>query len=356
MLAACGHSSQREREIVIDSTPVSIAVDAMGGDNAPEAILMGVARALDADKGLTVLLTGDHSIVEPFAAQHTGRVTAIATTEIVEMGEHPATAVRSKKDSSIVVGTRLVKDGHAGAVFSAGSTGAAMAAATLIMGRIKGVQRPAIATALPTMGLPVVLLDVGANADCRPESLVQFAHMGAAYAATVLGRLNPSVALLNIGEEPTKGSQLAIEAHQLMIEQVPSFVGNIEGRAILDGEVDVIVTDGFTGNVALKLLEGSSRVLLGQVRAAMTSSAWRKLLAAGLKPSLSKLKDRLDPDTYGGAPLLGVNGVCIIGHGSSGALAVENALKVAAQAARGDLTGQIAQAVTGGSGAADPRP
>ena len=260
------------------------------------------------------------------------------------MGDHPATAVRSKK-SSIVVGARLVWDDRAQGFFSAGSTGAAMAAATLIMGRIKGVQRPAIATALPTVGPPVVLLDVGANADCRPEHLLQFAYMGAAYASTVLGRLNPSVALLNIGEEPTKGSQLALEAHELIAESVPAFVGNIEGRAILDGKVDVIVTDGFTGNVALKLLEGSSRVLLGQVRDAMTSSGWRKLLAAGLKPSLGRLRDRLDPDQYGGAPLLGVNGVCIIGHGSSNATAVANALRVAAQAARGDLTGQIREAV-----------
>ncbi len=330
-----------------DGRPVSIAVDAMGGDNAPGDILAGVARALGADKGMTVLLTGDGAIVGPFAAGHPGRVTAVPTTEVIEMGEHPATAVRSKKDSSIVVGTRLVRDGEAEAFFSAGSTGGAMAAATLVMGRIKGVQRPAIATALPTVGPPVVLLDVGANADCRPEHLVQFAHMGAAYAATVLGRVNPCVALLNIGEEPTKGSQLALDAHRLMVEQVPSFVGNIEGRGILDGNVDVIVTDGFTGNVALKLLEGSSRVLLGQVRRAMTSTPWRKLLAAGLRSSLSQLKDRLDPDMYGGAPLLGVNGICIIGHGSSGALAVENALKVAAQAARGNLTGQIADAVAG---------
>jgi glycerol-3-phosphate acyltransferase PlsX len=330
---------------VSDRSPVSIAVDVMGGDNAPDEILAGVVRAIADDKGISVLLTGEAAVVRPFSAQHAGRVRAIPTTEVIEMGEHPATAVRSKKDSSIVVGTRLVRDGEAAAFFSAGSTGAAMAAATLVMGRIKGVQRPAIAAALPTVGAPVVFLDVGANADCRPEHLLQFAHMGAAYATTVFGRGNPAVALLNIGEEPTKGSQLALEAHELMTENVPGFVGNIEGRAILDGKVDVIVTDGFTGNVALKLLEGSSRVLLSQVKAAMTATAWRRILAAGLRTSLVQLRDRLDPDMYGGAPLLGVNGVCIIGHGSSGAVAVENALKVAAQAARGNLTGQIADAV-----------
>ncbi len=335
-----------------DSRTVVVAVDAMGGDFAPSEILAGIERAVASDRGLNVVVTGDASVVGPFAEAHP-RVRAVATTEVIDMGEHPATAVRSKRDSSIVVGARLVRDGEAQAFFSAGSTGAAMAAATLIMGRIKGVQRPAIATALPTAGAPVILLDVGANADCRPEHLVQFGHMGAAYASTVFGRLSPAVALLNIGEEPTKGSQLAIEAHQLMAEQVPGFIGNIEGRAILDGKADVVVTDGFTGNVALKLLEGSSRVLLRQVRGAMTSSLWRKLLSAGLKSSLQRLRDQLDPDTYGGAPLLGVNGVCIIGHGSSNAKAVENGLKVAAQAARGNLTGQIRDAVAGerGSGA-----
>jgi glycerol-3-phosphate acyltransferase PlsX len=336
---------------VTDSRPVSIAVDAMGGDFAPSEVLAGVERALSADKGISVLLTGAADVVGPFAAAHGTRVEAVPTTEVIEMADHPATAVRSKKDSSIVVGTQLVRDGRAQAFFSAGSTGAAMAAATLVIGRIRGVQRPAIATALPTMGDSVVLLDVGANADCRPEHLVQFAHMGLAYASTVLGRVNPKIALLNIGEEPTKGSQLAIDAHALMAEQVPGFVGNIEGRVLMDGVVDVVVTDGFTGNVALKLLEGSSRALLAQVRTAMTSSLWHKLLAAGLKPSLSRLKRRLDPDTYGGAPLLGVDGVCIIGHGSSRALAVESALKVSAQAARGDLTGQIRDAVTRGRSA-----
>lgn len=327
-----------------DSRVAVVAVDAMGGDNAPTEILSGVERALAADSGLKVLLTGDAAVVSPFAENHP-RAMAVPTTEVIEMGEHPATAVRSKKDSSIVVGTRLVHDGEAEAFFSAGSTGAAMAAATLVMGRIKGVQRPAIAAVLPTVGSPVVLLDVGANADCRPEHLVQFAHMGVAYAATVLGRMSPTVALLNIGEEPTKGSQLAIEAHQLMVAELPGFVGNMEGRAILDGTVDVIVTDGFTGNVALKILEGSSRVLLGQVRHAMTSTLWHKLLAAGLKSSLRRLTSQLDPDTYGGAPLLGVNGVCIIGHGSSNARAAENGIRVAAQAARGNLTGQIQDAV-----------
>jgi len=327
-----------------DSRRVRVVVDAMGGDHAPDAVLTGVAAALAADSTLEVILTGPAEVVGPFARDHE-RCEGVATTEIIEMDEHPAHAVRGKKDSSIVVGCRLVRDGEADAFFSAGSTGACMAAATLVMGRIKGVSRPAIATVIPTAGPPVVLLDVGANADCKPENLLQFAHMGTAYAQTVLAVQRPRVALLNIGEEPTKGSQLAQDAYVLMREQVPGFLGNLEGRDVTAGVADVIVTDGFTGNVALKLLEGLSKTLLVQVKEAMTSSAVNKLAAAVLKSSLTRLKERLDPDVYGGAPLLGVNGVCIIGHGSSGALAVQSAVRVAAQAARGSLTEHIADAL-----------
>jgi glycerol-3-phosphate acyltransferase PlsX len=190
-----------------------------------------------------------------------------------------------------------------------------------------------------------VLLDVGANADCKPENLLQFAEMGAAYATVVLGAESPRVGLLNIGEEPTKGSLLAQEAHQLLAASQPGFIGNVEGRDVTAGVADVIVTDGFTGNVALKLLEGTSETLLGQLRIAMTSSLPNKLAAAVLKPALRRMKERLDPDTYGGAPLLGVNGICIIGHGSSVARAVANAIGVAVQAVEGDLTGRIAEAV-----------
>jgi len=330
-----------------ESRLVTVAVDAVGGDSAPAAILAGITLALAEDPSLRVLLTGPAEVVESFASSSHGRVEAIPTTQVIEMDEHPANAVRSKKDSSIVVGCRLVKEGRADAFFSAGSTGAAMAGATLIMGRIKGVQRPAIATVMPTAGPPCVMLDVGANADCKPEHLLQFALMGAAYASVVLGVVGPRVALLNIGEEPTKGSILAQEAHALMTHRVPNFIGNIEGRDVLAGVTDVIVTDGFTGNVALKLLEGTSKILLNQVKDAITGTAFNKTAAAVLKPALSRLKDRLDPDTYGGAPLLGVSGVCIIGHGSSKAKAVSNAVRVAAQAGRGGLTEQIATAIAG---------
>lgn len=326
-----------------DGRYVRVCVDAVGGDRAPDAVLAGVSLALSELPDLQVLLTGPAEIVEGYAGDHE-RVIAHPTTQIIGMDEHPATAVRSKRDSSIAVGCRLVREGRADAFFSAGSTGACMAAATLIMGRVTGIARPAIATVIPTAGLPTVLLDVGANADCKPEHLAHFAQMGRAYAETVLSIPQPTVALLNIGEEPTKGSALAIDAHELMRAEVPGFQGNIEGRDVLSGSVNVIVTDGFTGNIVLKLLEGTSRTLLTQVKEAMTSSLPRRLAAAVLAPELKRMKARLDPDTYGGAPLLGVKGVCIIGHGSSGSSAVAAAIRVSAQAVRGQLTERITAA------------
>ena len=324
-----------------DLAPVSISVDAAGGDLAPAEVLAGVSIAVAADSALTVLLTGPRDIVEPYAAASAGRVVAVPTSEIIEMGEHPAAAVRTKRDSSIVVGCRLVREGRASAFFSAGSTGAAMAAATLVMGRVKGVSRPAIATVLPTRGRPVVLLDAGANADCKAENLLDFARMGLAYSRVVLDVVEPRVALLNIGEEPTKGSQLALDSYALLSDGLDEFVGNVEAHHLLDGELDVVVTDGFTGNVALKLLEGTSKSLLDQVREALTSTALASLAAAAARPALRLLRDRLDPDAYGGAPLLGVEGICIIGHGSSNATAVANGIRVGAYASRGDLTGRI---------------
>lgn len=231
---------------------VKVVVDAMGGDDAPGVVLEGVGQAVAQDPSLTVILTGPEDVIVPFAAQH-GNVIAHPTTEVIGMGEHPAEAVRRKKDSSIVVGCRLVKDGEAGGFFSAGSTGACMSAATLVIGRIKGVKRPAIATVLPSPVAKVVFADMGANADCKPEYLVQFARMARVYAQVTLGIDNPSVGLLNIGEEETKGSEFAQECHRLMKEHVPNFRGNAEGRALALGGFDVIVTDGFTGNVALKV-------------------------------------------------------------------------------------------------------
>jgi glycerol-3-phosphate acyltransferase PlsX len=239
-----------------------------------------------------------------------------------------------------------VRDGDAHAFFTAGSTGAWMAASTLHIGRLPGVKRPAIATVIPTGGPPVVLLDVGANADCKAEYLVQFALMGSAYARILLGVSSPRVALLNIGEEPSKGSQLAREAHARMQQAVPGFIGNVEGRDIPTSAADVVVTDGFTGNVSLKLLEGLSRSLLGEIKGILTSSTTTKLAALAVKPGLKELARKMDPDTYGGAPLLGVNGLSVVGHGSSNRDAVEAALRVCAQAVRSRLTEQIGEQIS----------
>ena len=323
---------------------VTISVDALGGDHAPDVVLEGVAQALAEDLDLSVILCGPADVVEPFAADH-DRCTARATTEEIGMAEHPANAVRRKKDSSIVVGCRLVKEGAAQGFFSAGSTGACLAAGTLVMGRIKGIARPALATVLPSPVKPVVLCDVGANADCKPEYLVQFANMASIYAKKVLGVENPSIGLLNIGEEEEKGSQFAQEAHQLLKGQVPAFKGNAEGRDVLSGEFDVVVCDGFTGNVCLKTIEGTAKVLFGELKNIMMASLKTKLAAAVLKGDLKKLAARLDPDVAGGAPLLGVKGACIVGHGSSSATAVKNGVHAAATFVRSHVDELIAQTV-----------
>jgi glycerol-3-phosphate acyltransferase PlsX len=326
--------------------PIRLAVDAMGGDAAPACVLEGVTAALAADAALVVVLVGPENVVSPYAAVQ-DRVEAVVARETIGMEEHATAAVRTKKDSSIMVGCRLVKEGRAQGFFSAGNTGAMMAASILVMGRVTGVQRPAIATVLPTAGAPCVLLDAGANADCKAEHLVQFAHMGVAYARAAIGVVEPRVALLNIGSEPSKGSVLAQEAHALMAARVPGFIGNLEGNDIPAGHADVVVTDGFTGNVVLKLMEGMSRHLLGQFKGAMLSSSVNRVAAAVLKPSLESLRDKLDPESHGAAPLLGVDGLSLIGHGSSGPRAVASALRVGATALRGGLVERIATALAG---------
>lgn len=326
----------------MSSSLTTVVVDAMGGDHAPDVVIEGVAAALDADSELRVLLVGPETVVSPVAGD---RLEPVVATEVIDMGEHPAAAVRSKTDSSIVVGCRLVNEGRAAGFFSAGSTGACMAAATLVMGRLPGVARPAIAAVIPATGRPSVLLDIGANADVKPEMLVQFAWMGAAYAHVMLGVAEPTIGLLNIGEEPTKGSALAQEAYALLLASVSGFVGNVEGRDIPAGTVDVVVTDGFTGNVALKVLEGLASVLFKEIKSTLTATLPNRLAASVVAPSIRELKARLDPDAYGGAPLLGVNGVCIIGHGSSSPQAIANGVAATARAIRGDLTGTIARAV-----------
>ena len=296
-----------------------------------------------------MVLCGPADVVEPFAAQH-ARCRAQVAAEVIEMAEHPAQAVRKKKDSSIVVGCRLVKEGQAQGFFSAGSTGACLAAATLVMGRIKGISRPCLATVVPSPVRPIVLCDVGANADCKPEYLVQFAQMGSVYAQKILGYESPKAALLNIGEEDTKGNALAQEAHQLMAKRLTNFAGNCEGRDVLGAQYEVVVTDGFTGNVCLKTIEGASKVLFSAIKDAMMSTTKGKIGALCVKDGLKGLKSQVSPDTYGGAPLLGVKGACIVGHGSSGAVAIENGVLTTARVVRQGVSEIIQHMAQAGNG------
>lgn len=323
---------------------VRLVVDALGGDEAPSVVLAGVEQALAAAQDIEVILTGPADVVEPFAAAHE-RCEAVATTQVIEMGEHPANAVRKKKDSSIVVGCRLVREGRAQGFFSAGSTGACMSAATLVMGRIPGVKRPCIASVIPSPVAKTILCDMGANADCKPEYLLQFAKMAQVYARTALGIPNPSVGLLNIGEEETKGSQFAQDCHMILKEQLPGFAGNAEGKDIALGGFDVIVTDGFTGNVALKTYEGVGKALLGALKESLMGSLKTKIGALLIKPALKELMSKVSADEYGGAQLLGVKGVCLIGHGNSDAHAVCSGVLATAAAIRMGMPAKLAAAI-----------
>lgn len=318
------------------SKPVQLAVDAMGGDKAPDVVLEGVRLALESDPDLTVLLCGLPEIVDDFALENE-RCVSYPASEVIGMGEHPADAIRSKKDSSIVVGCKLVKDGLAQGFFSAGSTGACLSGATLIMGRLKGVKRPGLGVVIPSYDKPTFLIDVGANADCKPEYIVQFAKMGAIYMREIMGVDSPCIGLLNIGEEETKGSASAQEAYALLKENEPLFFGNCEGGDLLQGKFDVVVTDGFSGNICLKTIEGTSKMMFRYVKDALMSSSISKIGALLVKKSLSELKETINPDRYGGTPLLGVKGTCIVGHGSSNALAIKNGILAGCRSVRSDL-------------------
>jgi glycerol-3-phosphate acyltransferase PlsX len=316
-----------------------IAVDALGGDKAPAEILAGVRRAVD--DGIPVVLVG------PADLARDPDLDLIAASEVIAMDEEPGSAVRTKKDSTLVRAAEAVRDGAASAMVSAGNTGATMAAALLRMGRIKGVKRPAIATPIPVPGsTPTVLLDAGANAEVQPEWLVQFAQMGTVYARERFGLASPRVGLLSIGEEPGKGDTLRKEAYYLL-RDAPGidFIGNIEGRDVMSDTVDVAVTDGFTGNVTLKTLEGGMKAVIGALLAAFADPAYRAA-ADALMPALLPLYETLNPDTYGGAFLLGVDGVCVISHGSSGATAMRNAIGVAADMVAHGMVDKIRAAVS----------
>lgn len=324
---------------------VVVAVDAVGGDLGSSVVLEGAEAALVHDADLEIILCGPAHVVEPFANSHERCIAQVAT-ESIAMDEHPAQAVRRKKDSSIVVGCRMVKEGRAQGFFSPGSTGAILAAATLGIGRIKGVFRPALCSVIPSPHKPVVMADIGANADCKPAYLVQFAQMAGIYAEKILEVSNPKIALLNIGEEDTKGSQFSQEAFALLKQEIPNFYGNAEGCDILMGEPDVYVTDGFTGNVCLKTIEGTVKALFGAVKNIFMSSTSTKLAALALKGGLSELKETVSADTYGGAPLLGIKGACLVGHGSSNARAIENGINTTAKTIRLNVCETIEQIVT----------
>jgi len=312
-----------------------VAVDALGGDHAPREVVAGALAAAAA--GVDVVLFGP-------AGLETGGLELVVAADRIEMAEKPAEAVRAKPDSSLVAAVRAVADGGADAVVSAGNTGAMLAAGLLHLRRLPGALRPAIAVPLPTRAGPSVLIDAGANADNRPEHLVQFAYMGSVFAAAMLGRDEPTVRLLSIGEEPEKGDQLTLEAHALLREAPGlNFVGNAEGRDLLAGAADVVVTGGFTGNLALKLLEGTVKELLDALRSEIESTARGKLGGLLIRPAARRLRTRLDPDTYGGAYLLGLRGLAVIAHGSSGRTAIANAIRLAARGASEGITEQLAE-------------
>jgi len=318
-----------------------IALDAMGGDRAPGDILAGAHAA--AAMGVPVVLVG------PEGLDGIGDLPLIHASEVIEMDEDPAAGVRRKKDSSLVRAAEAVRDGKACAMVSAGNTGATMASALLRMGRVRGVSRPAIATPIPVPGQrPNILLDAGANSEVQAEWLVQFARMGSIYARSRFGIEAPKVGLLSIGEEPGKGDTLRKEAYELLASADGiDFVGNVEGRDLMKKTADVIVTDGFTGNVALKTLEGGLKVLFGALLEAFGSQPEYKPHADALLPALLPLHLQMSPDTYGGAVLLGVDGICIISHGSSGQTAVVNALKLAQELAGSGMVAEITAAFAG---------
>jgi glycerol-3-phosphate acyltransferase PlsX len=312
-----------------------IAVDAMGGDRAPEEVVAGAVEA--AADGIEPVLFGPRGL-------DTGGLELVEAEQVLAMEEKPAEAVRAKPDSSLVAACRAVGRGDADAVVSAGNTGAMLAACFLELRRLSGVARPAIAVVIPTKRGPSVLIDAGANADARPEHLLQFAHMGAVFAQEVLDVREPEVRLLSIGEEAEKGNQLTLEAHALLAaDEALRFGGNTESRSLLVGAADVVVCDGFTGNVVLKLLEGTIATVLDALREEIVSSRRGRVGGLLIRPAARGMHTRLDPDTYGGAYLLGLRGLAVIAHGNSSRRAIANAIRLAARGVEHDVVGRLAQ-------------
>lgn len=351
----------------MSATPVvRVALDAMGGDNAPAEIILGAVQAAR-EYAMGVCLVGREEIIRAELAKHDTSgldLPILHTDEVIEMDEHPANAVRRKKNASMLLALQQVRDGAAVGAVSAGNSGAMLAGALFTLKRLPGVERPALGGVFPTKESTCLIIDMGANNDCKPEYLQQFALMGSIYMQRIFHVQSPRVSLLANGEEETKGNQLVVEAHKLLKANATTlginFIGNVEGRDIPVGGADVVVCDGFVGNIVLKLSEGLGETLIGLVRTQMTSTLPNKLAAAILKPGLRKVFKRLDYAEYGGVPLLGINGSAIVSHGRSNAKAIKNALRVARQTAETGVATAIAEGLAAleaaSSGKAPTRP
>jgi len=316
-----------------------IAVDAMGGDYAPSEIVKGAGLAAD-ELGIDISLVGIPSLVQPLLDSHP-RLQIVPCTQVIAMDEHPAQAVRSKPDSSIAVCARICKEGRADGWASAGNSGAVMAAALLIQGRIRGVERPALGSIVPTQNGFAYFLDVGANVDSKPEYLAQFAAMGAVYAREMLGRPQPRIALLSNGEEEGKGDELVRETTRRLKGNLPGFIGNVEPKDIYGARADVIVADGFVGNVAIKMAEATAEFLFRSLRDEIPKTLTGRVGGALIRPRVRSIRDRIDWREFGGAPLLGIDGVAVVAHGRSDARAMKNAVRVARDAVQNGLVGKI---------------
>jgi glycerol-3-phosphate acyltransferase PlsX len=322
---------------------VRIAVDAMGGDHAPEQVVLGAGQAAT-EYGVDIVVVGLPDRVQPLLDAHP-RLRFVPASQVIEMDDHPAQSVRTKKDSSMSVCARLAKQGDVAAWVSAGNSGAIMAAALFAQGRIRGVERPALGTILPTAGLPAFFLDVGANVDSRPEFLVQFAQMGAVYAERALGRTNPTVGILSNGEEEGKGDERVRETAARLRRGQVNFIGNVEPKDVLGGKADVIVADGFVGNVAIKMAEATADLVFRAMRDEIPRSVRGKAGGLLIRPAVNRIRARMDWREFGGAPLLGIDGVAVVAHGRSDALAMKNAVRVAIQSVESDLVGKIREAL-----------
>lgn len=323
-----------------------IAIDAFGGDNAPEGIVAGAIEAAQEYREVHITLVGDESRIRELLASGAGgslpNLAVKHAPEVIATDEEPVRAVRRKKDSSMVVAATMVKEGEADALISAGNTGALMASGLLVVGRMKGIERPALAPMIPTMdGVGVLALDLGANMDATAEQLAQYAVMGSVYRNKVHGIAKPRVGLLNVGTEPGKGNEVTKAAYPLLEAAPIHFVGNVEARDVLNGVCDVLVCDGFVGNVMLKSLEGTASALFGALKEEFTKNTIRKLAAAILKPGLRQFRDKMDYKEVGAAPMLGLTGVVMKSHGSSDARAIKNAVRQTISALRSDVAGTI---------------